>query len=862
MEKTSESKPKKHICAALLAHVDAGKTTLSEAMLFLSGAIRKMGRVDHKDAFLDNYALERERGITIFSKQARLMLPYTEITLLDTPGHVDFSAEMERTLQVLDYAILVISGTDGVQGHTRTLWRLLWQYQIPVFIFVNKMDLCPDKKELLLRELQKELDLGCVDFSSEDKDDWLENVAMCDEEILELYLDGKPVGQEHIVDMIARRKLFPCFFGSALKQKGIEEFLQGLEKYTGHVLYPEEFAAKVYKITRDAQGNRLTHMKITGGSLKVRSVLGSRQEKVNQIRIYSGEKYETKEEAEAGSICAVTGLSETKPGDGLGIEQRSAEPVLEPVLCYTVQLPEECNIPAMLGNLRQLQEEDPQLHVLWREELQEIQVQLMGEIQLEVLRSVIRERFGIEAAFGEGSIVYKETISAPVEGVGHYEPLRHYAEVHLLLEPLPAGSGLVFSSKCSEDVLDRNWQRLILTHLQEKEHVGVLCGAPITDMKITLLSGRAHQKHTEGGDFRQATYRALRQGLMQADSVLLEPCCSFRLEIPSDTLGRAMTDIQNMSGQFDEPKTGTEMSVLTGSAPVAAMQNYQREVMAYTHGRGRLNCQVSGYQPCRNAQEVLDAKAYDPEHDLENPADSVFCSHGAGFVVKWNEVYAHMHLERAWKPEEEQQAVSAVRQAVKKNPKGTWEADKELEDIFVRTFGPIRRRIVSEQPVRRNFTEEKQPVPQRYQKKKEVRDNYLLVDGYNIIFAWPELKELAGENLDAARDRLLDILSNYQGYTGEHLICVFDAYKVKGNHGSVEKYNNMDVVYTKEAETADMYIEKVTLEIGKKHNVTVATSDRLEQMIITGHNAVRISAERLLEYVEQMNRQMRSDFEL
>lgn len=853
----------KKLVVGILAHVDAGKTTLSEAMLYTSGNIRKLGRVDHKDAFLDTYALERERGITIFSKQAVLDLTDTRIQLLDTPGHVDFSAEMERTLRVLDYAILVISGTDGVQGHTRTLWKLLEQYQIPTFLFINKMDLQGKTKEELMSELQNCLDGSCIDFDKGGRTGvWYENIAVCQEEALEEYLEEGTLEEGRIVEMIATRRIFPCFFGSALKLEGIEELLEGLEDFTGIPLYPEQFGAKVYKITRDEQGGRLTHMKITGGCLRVREVVGTKQEKINQIRIYSGNKYKTVDEAQAGTVCTVTGLTETFAGEGLGMEASTQEALLEPVLNYQVLLPEDCDAHTMLVKLRQLEEEDPQLHVVWNEILQEIQLQLMGEIQLEVLKGLIQERFGITVGFGSGNIVYKETIGTATEGVGHYEPLRHYAEVHLLLEPLPAGSGLVFRTKCSEDLLDRNWQRLILTHLEEKEHVGVLTGSAITDMCITLIAGKAHQKHTEGGDFRQATYRAVRQGLMQAEPVLLEPFYSFRLEIPSESVGRAMNDIQKMYGRFDEPQMGTEMCVITGYAPVATMRDYSMEVIAYSRGRGRLFCQVKGYEPCHNPDEIIDRTGYEPERDMDNPADSVFCSHGAGVVVKWDKVFENMHLERAWQP---QQVITGdarenIRKSTVTSYNGTWEEDKELEKIFERTFGPVRRRIVSQQPVRKIF--QKEPVPERYRKKKEEKSSYLLVDGYNIVFAWEELKELAGQNLDAARYKLMDELSNYQGYAGCRLICVFDAYKVKGSHGVVEKYHNIDVVYTKEAETADMYIEKVTLELGKKHQVTVATSDRLEQLIIAGHGAVKISATRLREEIDRMNEQMKQEYDI
>ena len=650
---TSENKPEKQITMGILAHVDAGKTTLSEGILYTCKAIRKLGRVDHQDAFLDTNTLERNRGITIFSKQAECTLGEFGITLLDTPGHVDFSAEMERTLQVLDYGILVISGADGVQGHTETLWRLLSRYQIPVFLFINKMDQPGTDRETLLVELKEKLDTNCVDFSADQtSEDWKEQVAVCDEQVMEAYLEGEEISRVQIQKMIRERKLFPCYFGSALKLTGVKEFLEDLKLRIRESSYPESFGAKIYKITRDNQGERLTHMKITGGTLKVKSVLsngrpgetgeGIWQEKVNQIRIYSGEKYTMVSEVKAGTVCAVTGLTATYPGQGLGSEQASDMPVLEPVLSYRIGLPTEVNVHQALLQLRQLEEEEPLLHIVWNETLGEIYAQVMGEVQIEILKSLIKERFGMTVTFDEGNIVYKETILEPVEGIGHFEPLRHYAEVHLLLEPGETGSGLTFATDCSEDVLDRNWQRLILTHLEEREHKGVLLGAPITDMKITLLTGRAHIKHTEGGDFRQATYRAVRQGLRKAKSQLLEPYYEFRLEVPSEQVGRSMTDIQKMLGEFDPPKTEGEMTVLTGSAPVVTMRDYQKEVISYTSGRGRLSCTLKGYYPCHNQEEVVEAVGYDPEADLENPTGSVFCAHGAGFVVNWDQVEDYM----------------------------------------------------------------------------------------------------------------------------------------------------------------------------------------------------------------------------
>ncbi len=866
MENTSENRPKKHMIAGLLAHVDAGKTTLSESMLYLGGAIRKPGRVDHKDAFLDTYELEKERGITIFSKQAVLPLEKMELTLLDTPGHVDFSAEMERTMQVLDYAVLVISGTDGVQSHTETLWRLLGHYGVPVFLFINKMDLHTRGCGELMEELQTRLDSGCVQFDEGlDMEKRQEQIAMCDEEALEAYLQNGCVDDDTIAGLISMRKVFPCYFGSALKIEGVEALLEGLDNYTRTPVYPEEFGARVYKIARDGQGNRLTYLKVTGGILKVRSSVDDSLEKINQIRIESGTKFTAADQVEAGNVCAVTGLNKTFAGQGLGIEQAGSEPVLEPVLNYRVQIEDASDVHKLLPKMRQLEEEDPQLHVLWNETLQEIQIQVMGEVQLEILSHLIKERFGTDISFGAGNIVYKETITDTAEGVGHYEPLRHYAEVHLLLEPLPPGSGLVFAAKCSEDLLDKNWQRLILTHLQEKEHIGVLTGSPVTDIKITLIAGKAHIKHTEGGDFRQAVYRAVRHGLVHAKSILLEPFYAFRLEVLQEYAGRAMTDIQRMHGRFEPPQTTGEITVLNGFAPVACMQKYLTEVLSYTKGKGRLFCSVSGYEPCHNEPEVLEKTGYDWERDVENPADSVFCSHGAGVLVKCKDVYAHMHLERAWKPEtvNMQSVTQRPEGAEKKKQVSAWEADKELEEIFTRTFGPVKRRDAGEQRIKKTFKDTAgEQAEHRQRKKKEQGKCYLLVDGYNIIFAWKELKELAEANLDAARYKLMDSLCSYQGYTGVHVICVFDAYKVKGNHGTVEKYHNIEVVYTKEAETADMYIEKVTLEIGKRYRVTVATSDALEQLIIAGHGAVRISAARLYEEIEHVNKEMRRDYQL
>jgi small GTP-binding protein len=887
----------KRLVIGILAHVDAGKTTLAEGMLYLTGSIRKLGRVDHKDAFLDTYELERARGITIFSKQAIVALNDMEVTLLDTPGHVDFSAEMERTLQVLDYAILVISGSDGVQGHTETLWRLLARYRIPTFLFVNKMDMEGTDRMALMVTLKKRLSDGCVDFNEDqDRNKWMENLVMCDETLLEKYIENEAVETEDIAALIVGRKAFPCYFGSALKLEGVEELLSGMENFTKSPNYPEKFGAKVYKIARDEQGNRLTYMKIKGGSLKVKMLLtnlkeknhnlqfesGSKQamnekdvweEKVDQIRIYSGVKYETVEDVIAGTICAVTGLSKTFPGEGLGIEAESDIPILEPVLDFQILLPPEYETHVMISKLRQLEEEDPLLHIVWSEQLKEIHVQLMGEVQVEILKSIILKRFGVTVAFGSGNIVYKETLLAPVEGVGHFEPLRHYAEVHLLLEPGEQGSGLILNSTCNVDELERNWQRLILTHLDEKVHIGVLTGSPITDMKITLIAGRAHQKHTEGGDFRQATYRALRQGLKKGQSVLLEPYYNFRIELPSEMVGRAMADIGRMYGNFNSPEINGEMSILVGSAPVATMQGYQTEVTSYTRGRGKLFCTLKGYEPCHNSEEVIAAIGYDSERDPDNPTSSVFCSHGAGFVVEWDKVHNYMHVDSGLQLTVEQEVELSEKAIVKLNNSysGSWQEDKELELIYTRTFGAIKQKT---NPAQSGFGYEKKIVAtekvkaiqsteaneKEKEKVKEKVKEYLLVDGYNIIFSWDELNELVKVNMDAARNKLMDILSNYQGFKKCIVILVFDAYKVKGGVGEVQNYHGIHVVYTKEAETADMYIEKVTHEIDRKHRVAVATSDAIEQLIIMGQGALRLSANDLKEEINRVKEQIRRDY--
>lgn len=832
------------IVVGILAHVDAGKTTLSEGMLYTSGAIRTMGRVDNRDAFLDTYALERERGITIFSKQAVFPLGTTQVTLLDTPGHVDFSPEMERTLQVLDYAILVISGADGVQGHTRTLWNLLRRYEIPTFVFVNKMDQEGTDAEVLLQELKNVLEEGCVDFSTKRDAHFYEETAVCSEDALEEFLETGRLKKETLQELFLERQLFPCFFGSALRLEGVKEFVEQMQELIKVPAYPETFGAKVFKIARDEAGNRLTYLKITGGSLKVKAVIDG--QKVNQIRIYSGEKYEAVNEVEAGSICAVTGLSDTYPGEGLGAEQGTYLPVLEPVLNYQV-IPTEGDDPILLlPKLRELEEEEPQLHIVWEEALQEIHVQLMGEVQLEVLKTLIYERFGVEVEFGQGNILYKETIQNTVEGVGHFEPLRHYAEVHLLLEPGEPGSGVQCMSVCSEDLLDRNWQRLILTHLMETEHRGVLTGAPITDIRITLVSGKAHLKHTEGGDFRQAVYRAVRQGLKQADSVLLEPYYEYRLELPSENVGRAMTDIERMHGTFGLPQTEADRTILTGMAPVSTMRDYQKEVHAYTRGNGTLQCTLKGYALCHNTEEVLAATGYDSERDTLHPTGSVFCAHGAGFLVPWYEVKEYMHLPSIM--QEKPSDSSEEKQTAYRVPEETdaWIDTEEVDRIIAQSVSANKKQK----------TLPKKKVPEYYKstskpKKQEVREEYLLVDGYNVIFAWEDLKDLAQVSIDGARGKLLDVLCDYQGMKKCNLIVVFDAYRVQGHKTEISTYHNIHVVFTKEAETADQYIEKFAHENGKKYNVTVATSDGLEQIIIRGQGCRLLSARELKDEIER-----------
>lgn len=909
----SEIKNKKRICMGILAHVDAGKTTLSEGILYLTGGLRKLGRVDHGDAFLDNFALERSRGITIFSKQAVFPLGETEVTLIDTPGHVDFSAEMERTLWVMDYAVLVVSGADGIQGHTETLWRLLKAYRIPTFIFVNKMDQDGTDREALLQELKKNLDDGCIAFDSlrlpqetgtkgsaagvenardealisAGSEDILEEIAMCDEDVLETYMETGDIRKSDVIRLIGERKIFPCYFGSALKLSGVETLLAGLEQFTRMPEYPDEFAAKVFKISRDEQGSRLTHIKITGGSLKVKISFGEK-EKVDQIRVYSGAKYGMQDVAEAGTVCALTGLSETAAGQGLGEEKDLEAPLLEPVLSRSVILPEGTDVPKALRQLKQLEEEDPLLHIVWNSRLEEIQMQLMGEVQTEVLKSMIAERYQMDVEFGAGRIMYKETIADTVTGVGHYEPLRHYAEVHLRMEPGERGSGLVFGTDCSEDNLDGNWQRLILTHLMEKEHPGVLAGMPITDMKITLTAGKAHLKHTEGGDFRQATYRAVRQGLMQAESVLLEPWYVFRLELPAEQVGRAMADVQKRYGTVEAPLMEGERAVLSGRAPVSEMLDYPAEVQSYTGGRGRLALRLEGYYSCHNQEEVLADIGYDSEGDVDNPSGSIFCSHGAGFFVPWDQVPDYMHIKEKI-PDITDSADGGEANAFvrgkneimeeKKDARdsgvtyaSSYIEDKELEAIFLREFGSKKQQEDRYRGYRKTSGRAADTSGSRSSSGsgtskysgaagtlsgRNEEKQYLLVDGYNIIFAWDFLKELAEVNLEAARGKLMDILCNYQGFSGVTLIVVFDAYKVKGNPGEIFKYHNIHVVYTKEAETADQYIEKTTHELGHKHQVTVATSDSLEQVIVMGQGARRLSASDFREEVEQAEQEIR-----
>ena len=840
----SERSKKVPCCAALMAHVDAGKTTLSEAMLYESGARRTLGRVDHQDAFLDTHALERARGITIFSKQARLETPHRELILVDTPGHVDFSTETERTMPVLDCAVLVISGTDGIQAHTLTLWRLLERYQVPTFLFLNKMDLPGADREKLLSQMRQQLSPACVDFSAP-REEVAENAAMCDEALLENYLETGTVTDGNLRALIGERKLFPCCFGSALKLEGIDTLLELLDKYAPETAYPAEFGAKVYKISRDQQGNRLTWLKVTGGSLKVRSVLSyinqkgePREEKAVQLRLYSGDKFTAPEEAAAGELAAVTGLSETWAGQSLGAEPAGQPYALEPVMTYRVNLPAGSDPAQVLPKLRQLEEEDPQLHLLW--ENGQIHVQIMGRVQLEIFRSLVQQRFGLEITLSDRRIFYKETIETTVEGVGHFEPLRHYAEVHLLLEPLSRGAGLVFDTVCPTDVLDVNYQRLILTHLEEKIHRGVLTGAPITDMKITLLVGKAHLKHTEGGDFRQATYRAVRQGLMQAKSVLLEPWYDFTLTMPTEQIGRAITDIRAMGGEFDAPETSGSLSTLKGLVPASEVRDYADTLAAYTQGRGRLQLTLHGYAPCHNAAAVIQQTGYNPEADLENTPDSVFCAHGAGFNVKWDQVKDYMHLESGLK---EEKAPEIITRNIRVD-------DKELEKIMEREFGPIRRP---------QYTAPNRPATGDVT-IRAPRQKYIIVDGYNIIFAWEDLAAQAKTDLDAARRQLCDRLSSYAGFTKCRLVVVFDGYKQKGNPGEKSQFHNIQVVYTKEGETADAYIEALAHDIGRDYAVRVASSDALVQLSSFGSGVLRMSARELFTEVETARKEMREHY--
>lgn len=851
------------IVVGILAHVDSGKTTLSEALLFQSGNISKLGRVDNRDSFLDTFSLERARGITIFSKQAVLDYNDTQFTLIDTPGHVDFSAETERTLQVLDYAILVISGTDGVQSHTQTLWKLLKKYNVPCFIFVNKMDLDGADSEVVMNRLSSKLSESCVDFGC-DNDELYENIALCDDSLLAKY-ESSSLNKQDIITAIKNRKIFPCIFGSALRLNNVDKFLDCVSTYTEMPSYGDQFAGKVYKIAED-KGQKLTYLKVTGGSLKVKEILQSSKnknaEKVNQIRIYSGEKFTTIDEAQAGTVCAVTGITFASSGDGLGVEKSSGMPMLEPVLTYRLNLPDGVDAHTALEKMRVLESEDPQLKVVWNERLQEIQVKLMGDIQLEILQSIIADRFGFNATFGKGNIIYKETIADTVEGIGHFEPLRHYAEVHLVLKPAKRDSGIVFKTDCKEDLLDKNWQRLILTHLYEKTHIGVLTGSPITDMEIILASGKAHPKHTEGGDFRQATYRAVRQGLRSAKSVLLEPVYEFNLEVPSENVGKAMADIQYMCGTFDSPETDGEMTIITGTAPVSTMHDYSRDVMQYTHGKGKLVCSLKGYEPCHNADEIIASIGYDCDADVDNTCDSVFCSHGAGYNVKWDEVKSHMHLPSALSAPKNETVENYARRSFStaKAKDNLFALDKELMEIFEQTYGPIKSRNNN---VQEHFTftesaEKKSPKPVKVKAPKYEGPEYLLVDGYNVIFTWDNLREVSQDNIEGARNMLINILCNYQGYKKCEVIIVFDAYKVKGNNREVEKVNNVNIVYTKEAETADMYIEKVSLDLAKKHKVRVVTSDALEQVIILGNGALRVSSREFLHEVQQAEETIRN----
>lgn len=842
----------KRLTTGIMAHVDAGKTTLTEAMLYLTGNIRRLGRVDHGDAFLDTQELERERGITIYAKQAILRRGDLELTLVDTPGHVDFSAETERALQVLDCAILVVSAADGVQGHTETLWQLLEEAGVPVFLFVNKMDQPNEGKAAILKQLEGRLGHGFVDMA--DPEARGEGAALCSEELMERYLSGEEFTQEELAALVVQRQLFPVYFGSALQVEGVEELLDGIQAYTLEPEWPRDFGARVFKITRDERGERLTWLKVTGGQLRVREVLHGPnwEEKVNQIRLYSGAKFTAVDVAPAGTVCAVTGLTHTTAGEGLGAEENWTGPRLEPVLSYQVIPPEGTDASTLLERLRRLEEEDPQLQVEWEPNTEQVRVKLMGQVHREVLERELRRRFMLDVTFGPGSIVYLETLAKPVEGVGHFEPLRHYAEVHLLLEPLERGAGLQIDTVCSEDVLDGNWQRLILTHLVERQHVGVLTGSPITDLKLTLLTGKGHLKHTEGGDFRQATYRAIRQGLMMGETILLEPWYTFRLEVPGESVGRAMTDVQRMCGEFEGPQMRGEMAVLTGSLPVSEVGDYWSQVAAYTQGRGRFSCRLDGYRPCHNTQQVAEERGYDPDRDVDNPSGSVFCDHGAGVHVPWNEVRSHMHVDSGWLPEEERARKAQPAPQFQRGYASQVALDKELEEIFARTYGAVKPRAFHSVKA----TTKSKERPWKGLKQRTGKD-YLLVDGYNIIHAWEDLSALAREDLDGARAKLIDLLRNYQSWRGCQVIVVFDAYKVKGGKGAVEQLGDLYVVYTKEAETADMYIERTTYQLSRDNRVRVATSDGLEQMIILGHGAQRMSAAELKYETDQVMAQIR-----
>ncbi len=868
----SDEIPAKRIIIGILAHVDAGKTTLAESILYTTGQIRNLGRVDYGTTFLDTNEMERKRGITIFSKQAEVVLQSNTkqlpVTFVDTPGHVDFSGEMERTLQILDYAVLVINGMDGIQGHVMTLWKLLKRYEIPTFLFVNKMDQTGIEREQLLRELQERLSEHCVPFDIEQDEEWLETLAMCSETLMEQYLESGELSKEQICEAIVKRTIFPCFFGSALKMQGIETLLEGFVIWTKKKQYPKEFGARVFKITRDEKGTRLTHVKITGGSLKVKELIG--EEKVDQLRFYSGVQFRTELEVSAGEVCAITGLEKTKVGQGLGVEASLECPMLTPVLTYQVILPSSADPFVVYKKLMQIEEEEPLLHLVWEEQTRTIQAQVMGEVQMEILKNLIKERLQLDIQFGAGCIVYKETIAETVEGVGHFEPLRHYAEAHILLEPTERGSGLTFAIDVSEDILEKNWQRLILTHLEEKQHKGVLVGAPITDMKLTVVGGRSHKKHTEGGDFREATYRAVRQGLKKAKSILLEPIYEFRLELPMDCIGRAMTDIGKMNGTFSEPSIQGQLAILEGTAPVATMREYPMEVVAYSRGEGKIFLSAGGYAPCHNAEEVIETMGYDSEADLANPTSSVFCAHGAGFVVPWNEVENYMHVETETELEQKRNPfdlmipLQNVEEKTKKQGSSSYsieafsKEDKELAEIFNRTYGLSDKKGNQGNAYDPRNVLYRSSLPSRVEVKQvEKVEEYLLVDGYNIIFSWKELNELSKTNLSAAREKLMDILCNYQGFKRCTVILVFDAYKVEGFQGEVQKYNNIFVVYTREAETADQYIEKTVHQMEKKHKVTVATSDATEQVIIWGAGALRMSAQSLLEEVTKTNQEIK-----